>query len=111
MAGYVENKDAKKAHGVRTFEPALLLDALWVSLKRLTPTAQWRNPVMFVTWIGALLTTVVAINDRDGFTAAIAAWLWLTVLFANFAKRWLKDAARRRPRACAAQRKIRPRSS
>ena len=28
MAGYVDNKDAKKAHGVRTFEPALLLDAL-----------------------------------------------------------------------------------
>ena len=41
---------------------------------------------MLVTWIGALLTTVVAINDRDGFTAAIAAWLWLTVLFANFAE-------------------------
>ena len=86
MAGYVDNKDAKKTHGVRTFEPALLLDAAWVSLKRLTPTAQWRNPVMMVTWIGALLTTVVAINDRDAFTAAIAAWLWLTVLFANFAE-------------------------
>ncbi len=71
---------------MRTFEPRLLLDALWVSLKRLTPMAQWRNPVMFVTWIGALLTTVVAINDRDAFTAAIAAWLWLTVLFANFAE-------------------------
>ena len=85
MAGYVD-KAAKKARGVRTFEPRLLLDALWVSLKRLTPMAQWRNPVMMVTWIGALLTTIVAVNDRDAFTTAIAAWLWLTVLFANFAE-------------------------
>ncbi|MBC8119151.1 MAG: potassium-transporting ATPase subunit KdpB, partial [Burkholderiaceae bacterium] len=63
-----------------------MLGALWTSFKRLTPTAQWRNPVMMVTWLGALLTTVVAITDRDGFAAAIAAWLWLTVLFANFAE-------------------------
>jgi potassium-transporting ATPase ATP-binding subunit len=86
VAGYVDKKATKRKHGVRTFEPALLLDALWVSLKRLTPMAQWRNPVMMVTWIGALLTTIVAVNDRDAFTSAIAAWLWLTVLFANFAE-------------------------
>ncbi len=48
--------------------------------------AQWRNPVMFVTWLGAALTTVLAIVDRDGFTAAISVWLWFTVLFANFAE-------------------------
>jgi K+-transporting ATPase ATPase B chain len=73
-------------HAIRTFEPALLGGAALESLKRLTPTAQWRNPVMFVTWIGAALTTAVAIADRDGFTAAIAVWLWFTVLFANFAE-------------------------
>ena len=73
-------------HAVRTFEPALMGQAVVDSLKRMTPMAQWRNPVMFVTWLGALLTTVLAIVDRDGFTAAISVWLWFTVLFANFAE-------------------------
>jgi K+-transporting ATPase ATPase B chain len=86
VAVHIDNKTARQAHALRTFEPALMRDALWASLKRLTPMAQWRNPVMMVTWIGALLITVVAINDRDGFAGAIAAWLWLTVLFANFAE-------------------------
>ena len=73
-------------HAIRTFEPALMGQAVVDSLKRMTPMAQWRNPVMFVTWLGALLTTVLAIVDRDGFTAAISVWLWFTVLFANFAE-------------------------
>jgi K+-transporting ATPase ATPase B chain len=73
-------------HAIRTFDPALMGRAAVDSLKRLTPMAQWRNPVMFVTWLGAALTTVLAIVDRDGFTAAISLWLWFTVLFANFAE-------------------------
>ena len=67
-------------HAIRTFEPTLLAGAAVQSLKRMTPTAQWRNPVMFVTWIGAALTTAVAIVDRDGFEAAIAVWLWLSLI-------------------------------
>ncbi|HTN49013.1 MAG TPA: potassium-transporting ATPase subunit KdpB [Burkholderiaceae bacterium] len=77
---------SRQDHRVRTFEPALMSRAAIDSLKRLTPRAQWRNPVMFVTWIGALLTAVLAVVDADGFTAAISLWLWLTVLFANFAE-------------------------
>ena len=73
-------------HAVRTFDPALMGQAAIDSLKRMTPMSQWRNPVMFVTWLGAFLTTVLAITDRDGFTAAISVWLWFTVLFANFAE-------------------------
>ncbi len=73
-------------HAVRTFDPALMGQAVIDSMKRMTPMAQWRNPVMFVTWLGAFLTTVLAIVDRDGFTAAISVWLWFTVLFANFAE-------------------------
>ncbi|MFF5021462.1 potassium-transporting ATPase subunit KdpB [Micrococcus luteus] len=70
------------------------------ALRKLDPREQWRNPVMFIVWVGAVLTTVLAIAEpflggpRDSggspvpwsFTAAIAAWLWLTVLFANLAE-------------------------
>jgi K+-transporting ATPase ATPase B chain len=71
---------------IRTLDPVLVRGALVDSLRRLTPAAQWRNPVMFVTWLGALLTAALAVADRDAFTAAISAWLWFTVLFANFAE-------------------------
>jgi K+-transporting ATPase ATPase B chain len=76
----------KHAHTVRTFEPALLGRAVLDALKRLTPQAQWRNPVMFVTWLGALLTAILGAVEADGFTLAISLWLWFTVLFANFAE-------------------------
>ncbi len=45
-----------------------------------------RNPVMFVVELGSVLTTFLAIRDVDGFAALVAAWLWFTVLFANFAE-------------------------
>jgi len=73
-------------HKINTFDPALLGGAVVESLKRLTPMAQWRNPVMFVTWLGALLTAVLAVVERDAFTGVISLWLWFTVLFANFAE-------------------------
>ena len=73
-------------HKINTFDPALLGGAAVESLKRLTPMAQWRNPVMFVTWLGALLTAVLAVVERDVFTGVISLWLWFTVLFANFAE-------------------------
>jgi K+-transporting ATPase ATPase B chain len=73
-------------HKINTFDPALLGGAVIESLKRLTPMAQWRNPVMFVTWLGALLTAVLGVVERDLFTGVISLWLWFTVLFANFAE-------------------------
>jgi K+-transporting ATPase ATPase B chain len=54
--------------------------------------AQWRNPVMFVVYVGSILTTLLAIQALGpgrapaGFIVAIAVWLWFTVLFANFAE-------------------------
>lgn len=62
-------------------------DALWM----LTPQVQFRNPVMFVTYIGALATTLyVAIEVIQGniswFDVQITLWLWFTVIFANFAQ-------------------------
>ncbi|UOR03006.1 potassium-transporting ATPase subunit KdpB [Leucobacter allii] len=74
--------------------------ALPGAFRKLTPQEQWRNPVMFLVWVGAALTTVLAVTepciggpaDSGGtvvpgsFTGAIAVWLWLTVLFANLAE-------------------------
>ncbi|HYS13058.1 MAG TPA: potassium-transporting ATPase subunit KdpB, partial [Burkholderiaceae bacterium] len=69
-----------------TFEPTLVRTAVIDSFKRLAPQALWRNPVMMIVWLGALLTAVLAIAERSGFDAAISVWLWFTVLFANFAE-------------------------
>ncbi len=74
--------------------------ALPGAVRKLDPRQQWRNPVMFVVWLGAALTTVLAVAEpflggpaASGgsavpapFTWAIAIWLWLTVLFANLAE-------------------------
>ncbi|WP_435529734.1 potassium-transporting ATPase subunit KdpB [Paramixta manurensis] len=62
------------------------------SFKKLDPRVQYRNPVMFVVYLGSILTTLLAMNLLDGangqtgFTAAVSLWLWFTVLFANFAE-------------------------
>ncbi len=75
------------------FEPALVRTALIDALKKLDPRTQWRNPVMFVVYIGSILTTAIWLailaKQTDGsaaFTGSIAMWLWFTVLFANFAE-------------------------
>jgi K+-transporting ATPase ATPase B chain len=70
----------------RAFEPTLVRNAVIDAFKRLAPQALWRNPVMMIVWLGALLTAVLAIAGRSGFDAAISLWLWFTVLFANFAE-------------------------
>ncbi len=59
------------------------------ALKKLDPRLMIKNPVMFVTMVGAALTTVgifTAKPDLRGFVAQLALWLWFTVLFANFAE-------------------------
>ncbi|WP_262851184.1 potassium-transporting ATPase subunit KdpB [Mumia quercus] len=65
---------------------SLLVRQLPTALAKLDPRHMWRNPVMFVVLVGSVLTTVLAVADPDGFTVAIAAWLWLTVLFGNLAE-------------------------
>ncbi len=53
----------------------------------LTPQVQIRNPVMFVTYVGAILTALYMVVDTfTWFDFQISLWLWLTVLFANFAQ-------------------------
>lgn len=74
------------------FDRAILTRAFWDSFKKLDPRWQARNPVMFVVEVGAAATTIFFIRDvvrhggTPGFDFAIAAWLWFTVVFANFAE-------------------------
>jgi potassium-transporting ATPase ATP-binding subunit len=73
-------------------DPAILVPAIWQSAVKLDPRLMIRNPVMFVVEIVAALTTIIFVRDlvtggaHLGFTAQIIFWLWLTVLFANFAE-------------------------
>jgi len=67
--------------------------ALLASFKKLSPREQIRNPVMFVVYVGSIVSTilyalsVLGIRDTSpGFIVQIAIWLWFTVLFANFAE-------------------------
>jgi len=75
------------------FDPPLVRRALFDSLIKLDPRRQIRNPVMFVVLVGSVLTTALffqALVGRGeaspGFIGWVSAWLWFTVLFANFAE-------------------------
>lgn len=75
------------------FEPSLVRQAIIDAVKKLNPALQWRNPVMFIVWLGSVLasslTAAMAMGLLSGntwFSGAIALWLWFTVLFANFAE-------------------------
>ena len=77
----------------KLLDPALLRPAMLDALRKLDPRVQWRNPVMFVVYVGSWLTTGLAVealfgagDGQPGFVVAIAMWLWFTVLFANFAE-------------------------
>ena len=75
------------------FDPVLVIPAIKASFAKLSPRVQWRNPVMFVVYIGSILTTLLGLQALQGkgeasagFIFAVAIWLWFTVLFANFAE-------------------------
>jgi K+-transporting ATPase ATPase B chain len=80
-----------KAHPL--LDPAIIGQAVMDSFRKLTPRRQVRNPVMFVVYVGSILTTILWIQAvlgkgeaPAGFTFAVTVWLWFTVLFANFAE-------------------------
>ncbi|PRZ33902.1 K+-transporting ATPase ATPase B chain [Antricoccus suffuscus] len=69
-----------------SFDPRQLARSLPLALRKLNPRGLFRAPVMFVVWVGAVLTTVMAVIDPSVFAWTIAVWLWLTVIFANLAE-------------------------
>ncbi len=73
------------------FDKKLIGGALKDSFIKLNPKTQLKNPVMFVVFVGAILTTILVIQDLfnhsfSGFNLQITIWLWFTLLFANFAE-------------------------
>ncbi len=80
------------------FDAPIVRRAIFDSFRKLDPRHQLRNPVMFTVFVGSILTSGLGIRgviekgfyptDGEGaaFVLSIAAWLWFTVLFANFAE-------------------------
>jgi potassium-transporting ATPase ATP-binding subunit len=62
------------------------MTTITASFIKLHPLTQLRNPVMFVAYIASIFTTVLAFTQSAAFIGHIAVWLWLTVLFANYAE-------------------------
>jgi potassium-transporting ATPase ATP-binding subunit len=79
---------AAKTHSL--FEQAIIGQAIIDSFKKLNPVSLLKNPVIFVTEVGAALTTIGLFwrsgKDPFGFILQVTLWLWFTVLFANFAE-------------------------
>src|SRR6188474_163800 len=80
-----------KTHAL--FEPIIIRQAMVDACRKLDPRHQIKNPVMFVVWIGSVLTTLLFLQAvvgsgeaPAGFILSIALWLWFTVLFASFAE-------------------------
>ncbi|UPL19071.1 potassium-transporting ATPase subunit KdpB [Microbacterium aurugineum] len=95
-----ETSEATPPAPRKTLTWAQVRAALPGALRKVDPRAQWRNPVMFIVWVGAALTTLLAVAEPFlggpatsggssvpwSFTGIIAVWLWLTVVFANLAE-------------------------
>ena len=83
----------KQAATKSIFDPTIVTRASVDALGKLNPRTMMRNPVMFIVWVGSLATTLMFIRDfgdsdtqQNVFAGLVAAWLWFTVLFANFAE-------------------------
>ncbi|MCH8621473.1 potassium-transporting ATPase subunit KdpB [Undibacterium sp. TS12] len=69
------------------------MPAIVDAFKKLSPRTQLRSPVMFVVYVGSIITSMLYVQAlmgqgeaSPGFILAISVWLWFTVLFANFAE-------------------------
>ncbi|HEX2473205.1 MAG TPA: potassium-transporting ATPase subunit KdpB, partial [Lacipirellulaceae bacterium] len=75
------------------FDPPIVRRAMVDALLKLDPRREIRNPVMFTVFVGSILTTALGFyalsnpgQESPGFIFGVSAWLWFTVLFANFAE-------------------------
>ncbi|WP_173052074.1 potassium-transporting ATPase subunit KdpB [Candidatus Nitrotoga sp. AM1P] len=75
------------------FDFTLIGPAIIDAFKKLHPRTQWRSPVMFVVYVGSIITTLLFTQSltgkgeaSPGFILATTVWLWFTILFANFAE-------------------------
>jgi potassium-transporting ATPase ATP-binding subunit len=96
---------AAKKHSI--FDPAIIGPAIGDALRKLNPITLAANPVMFVTEVGAAITTFFLFfnGGKDfAFEVQIALWLWFTVLFANFAEAMAEGRGKAQARALRATR-------
>ncbi len=90
----MSSKSNPKGQPRPLFDPAIIRPALLQSVYKLDPRKMIRNPVMFVVEIGSAFTTILFFHallsgggeTKPSFILGVAVWLWLTVLFANFAE-------------------------
>ena len=68
------------------FDPVIARRAVGQAFVKLNPRVMIRIPVMFLVEVGSVITTVDFIGRPSVFVGLVAAWLWATVLFANFAE-------------------------
>ena len=109
---------ATQPHGVAEtrslFDREILIQSIRDSFVKLDPRVQIRNPVMFVVLIGTIVVFVEAVGNSTIFTWSITIWLFLTVLFANFAEAMAEGRGKaqadtlRRMRAETEARRLRP---
>jgi K+-transporting ATPase ATPase B chain len=83
--------DKSYIHVDKLFTKAIVLEAIKDSFIKLNPVKLFKNPVIFIVGVGAVLTTLVVFTDIftghfSTFNFQITLWLWFTVLFANFAE-------------------------
>ncbi|QCW80165.1 potassium-transporting ATPase subunit B [Streptomyces sp. S6] len=84
------------------FDPRQLLTSFPEALRKLDPRVMITSPVMFVVLVGSVVTTVLALTDpTDWFGWAIAAWLWLTTVFANLAEAVAEGRGKAQAATCA----------
>jgi potassium-transporting ATPase ATP-binding subunit len=99
----LDRRDKKAARWNELFSAPLVLAAVKQSFVMLRPDIQWQNPVMFVVEVGAALTLAFILRAvfgggtgpfSLGYFVALDIWLWLTVLFANFATAFAEERGR-----------------
>jgi K+-transporting ATPase ATPase B chain len=83
---------SQRRQGKSIWDPAIVRRAALDAVVKLHPRTMAKNPVMFVVEVGSVLTTLALVRDAAagrghlGFEIQITFWLWLTVMFANFAE-------------------------
>jgi K+-transporting ATPase ATPase B chain len=96
------------------FDPEILKNAAIDSFKKLDPRVQIKNPVMFVVLVGTVVVFIEALRHPGVFNWSITIWLFLTVMFANFAEAMAEGRGKaqaealRRMRAETQARRLRP---
>ncbi|PNE10322.1 MAG: hypothetical protein CR217_15025, partial [Beijerinckiaceae bacterium] len=89
----MKTRDNPRRNVRSLLDPAIIRPAIWDAFRKLDPRLMIRNPVMFVVEIVSVLTTILYLRDlvtgeagTAKFTFQIGLWLWITLLFANFAE-------------------------